>query len=379
MKIGIMTQPLYTNYGGIIQCYALQTTLRRMGHETVVLQREFNRKYSLKGACIYYAKHFAKLMLGRKSSWHYCVSQKKRDFIAQNTYKFIQENIITSKHCYSTEELRQEVENQNFDTIIVGSDQVWRPCYSPCQTNYFLDFLKDNSKIKRISYAASFGTDNWEFSDELTKVCGGLLRKFNAVSVREKSAISLCKEHFDVDATHVLDPTLLLDKDSYLKLINSSENKTKLLFSYVLDRNNEKNVIVENIARQTCLKTFEVMPELPDEIFNLYGDIDKCIYPPLEKWLAAFEEADMVITDSFHGTVFSIIFNKPFWVIANEGRGTARFKSLLSLFNLSNRLINKFSIDEINLNLPIDWCSVNNIKRNLQEESLRFIIKSISV
>ena len=377
MKIGILTQPLYTNYGGIIQCYALQTALRLMGHETVVLQREFNRRYTFKGACTYYAKHFVKLLLGRRSSWHYYVSQKKRDFIAQNTYNFIQENIITSKHCYSTEELRQEAKNQNLNAIVVGSDQVWRPYYSPCQTNYFLDFLDEDSKIKRISYAASFGTDNWEFSDELTKVCSKLLKKFQAVSVREKSAIGLCKEHFDVDAIHVLDPTLLLDKSSYLKLLSPSDNKSEQLFCYVLDRNKKKTEIVDNIARQTGLKPFEVMPELPNDVYNLYGDIEKCVYPPLEKWLEAFEGAEMVITDSFHGTVFSIIFNKPFWVIVNEGRGTARFESILSLFNLSKRLIDKSKINEINLNAPIDWNSVNNIKTTLQEESRRFIINAL--
>lgn len=142
MRIGILTQPLYCNYGGLLQCYALQHTLQRMGHEAIVVRREWNRQYSFKGACIYYVKHIVKMLMGKRESWHYYVAQEKRDYIAQNTYKFINKHIIPySNYCYSTEELRNEVERLQLDAIIVGSDQVWRPHYSPCQPNYFLDFL----------------------------------------------------------------------------------------------------------------------------------------------------------------------------------------------------------------------------------------------
>ena len=152
MRIGILTQPLYCNYGGIVQCFALQTVLKRMGHEAVVLQREWNRTYPLKDAIIYYIKHLGKLILGRRSSWHYYVAQEKRDYIAQHTYRFIEEHINPrSEKCYTTDQLRDEVNRLRLDAIVVGSDQVWRPYYSPCQPNYFLDFLEADSKVKRIS------------------------------------------------------------------------------------------------------------------------------------------------------------------------------------------------------------------------------------
>ena len=378
MRIGILTQPLYCNYGGIIQCYALQTVLKRMGHETIILQREFDKHYTFKGACIYYAKHLIKLLLGRQSSWHYFVDPKKRDYIAQNTYNFIDKNIKPrSNHYYTSNELKQDVARQNLDAIIVGSDQVWRPDYSPCLPNYFLDFLED-WKTKRIAYAASFGSDTWTYSNIQTQICGSLLKQFNAVSVREQSAIELCKKHFGVNAIQTLDPTMLLEQDDYLNIIDRKERKRGELFCYVLDRSQEKKHIIAHIEKATHLKPFESMPELKENNYNLYGDIDKCVYPPLEDWISAFYEANMVVTDSFHGTIFSIIFNKPFWVIGNERRGMTRFLSLLSLFNLEDRLITTASLNTLNIYKTIDWKRVNEHRKKLQKESMDFLQRGLN-
>ncbi len=375
MRIGILTQPLYTNYGGLVQCYALQTVLQRMGHETIVLQREFDRKYTFRGGCVYYAKHLVKMLLGRRESWHYVVSQQKRDYIAGNTYRFISKNINPrTEHIFTTEQLADTVDALHPDAIIVGSDQVWRPDYSPCISNYFLDFLPEDSKIKRISYAASFGGDNWTFSHEQTAKCASLLQKFDAVSVREKSAVNLCKEHFGVDAVQTLDPTLLLDAEDYLRICPERKGGRGNLFCYVLDMNPQKQAIINRIAEDTGKKAFESMPALPPDIYNLYGDIERCVYPPVEDWLSAFNETDMVVTDSFHGTVFSIIFNKPFFVIGNEGRGLARFQSLLSMFGLEDRLI---TADKVNVSKEINWEDVNCRRERLRQESINFINASL--
>lgn len=381
MKIGILTQPLYCNYGGIVQCYALQTTLKRMGHEPMVLQREFNRRYTFLGALQYYLKLIVKKLMGRNGSWHYYVSQKKRDYIARNTHNFIDKFIVPrSEHCYTTEELKQEVERLHLDAIVVGSDQVWRPDYSPCQTNYFLDFLEDANNVKRLSYAASFGNDRWSWSRELTDRCATLLRKFDGVSVREKSGICLCKKYFGVDAVQVLDPTMLLEAEDYIEVVKQYvlngrqlTNHRGMLFCYVLDRSSEKRNVIKSIAERTGKTTFEVMPELDDSVYNLYGDIDKSVYPPVEEWLLAFIEAEMVITDSFHGTVFSIINNRPFWVLANEGRGMARFESLLSMFGLENRMLATSPLVLKDLNQPIDWDCVNKRRKELQKSSIDYL------
>lgn len=379
MKIGILTQPLYCNYGGLVQCYALQQTLQRMGHEAIVLQREWSRKYTFKGACVYYAKLFVKKLMGRKESWHYYVAQEKRDYIARETNKFTHKYITPrSEHCYATEQLRYEVERLQLDAIIVGSDQVWRPYYSPCQPNYFLDFLADESSIKRISYAASFGSDQWDWSPELTAQCAKLLQKFNAVSVREHSGIGLCKEHFGVDAVQVLDPTMLLDKEDYIRLVPSPKKRGEL-FCYVLDRSQEKQNVIASIAQRTSLSAFENMPSLEPTTYNLYGDIENCVAPPVEDWLSAFMEAEMVVTDSFHGCVFSIIFNKPFWVIGNKERGMARFDSLLNLYGLQERLISSSNVDGVDINKSIDWEFVNRRRNELKKQAVAFIENTLAV
>lgn len=142
-------------------------------------------------------------------------------------------------------------------------------------------------------------------------------------------------------------------------------------------QNRRKNNIIKKIAERVGKKPFESMPELPDEVYNLYGKIDKCIYPPVEDWVSAFMEADMVVTDSFHGTVFSIIFNKPFWVVGNESRGMARFQSLLSMYGLEDRLITAKSLQEIDFNTTIKWDSVNEKRRMLQVKSKEFITKAL--
>ncbi|EJW89438.1 Polysaccharide pyruvyl transferase, partial [gut metagenome] len=351
-----------------MQCYALQQILQKMGHEAIVLEREFNRQYTVKGACAYYSKLLIKKMLRRQASWHYHVAQERRDYIAKHTYRFIEQYIFPrSKHCYTTEQLKQEVARLQLDAVVVGSDQVWRPDYSPCQTNYFFDFLPEDSSVKRISYAASFGGDAWLFSPELTQQCGKLLQRFISVSVREQSAIQLCKKHFGVDAVQVLDPTMLLEPSDYQKIVGQRTQKRGSLFCYVLDRSNEKRELIQQIATRTSRKPFENMPELPDSIYNLYGDIDKCVYPPVEDWLSAFMEAEMVVTDSFHGTVFSILFNKPFWVVGNEGRGMARFESLLSMYGLQERMITASSVSKVDLHASIDWQRVNEKEKRVSK------------
>lgn len=119
------------------------------------------------------------------------------------------------------------------------------------------------------------------------------------------------------------------------------------------------------------------MPELEDSVFNLYGDIEKAVYPPVEDWLSAFAEAEMVVTDSFHGTVFSIILNKPFWVIGNEGRGMARFETLLSTFGLEDRMIDAATVQSVNLDAPINWAPINDKRNELKKASNMFLYKNL--
>lgn len=373
MKIGILTLPLNNNYGGLLQCFALQKVLKSLGHDAWVVQRSYANR-SIIWRIFHYVRQTMKVLLGRK--FVHLLPSKEIKYIRKNTSNFISNYIEpTTEHIRTNKQLANFHFSNKFDAYVVGSDQVWRPCYSPCITNYFFDFISPNEKVKRVAYAASFGVDEWEFTEKETIICGDLLRLFNAVSVRENTAIALCSNNWGrEDVIQVLDPTMLLEKEDYIRIVEK-ENEPKSpgnLFCYILDESSEKNQVVESIASRIDAVPFTQMPKCEITYENLRDRLDDCVYPSVTAWLRAFVDADMVVTDSFHGCVFSIIFNKPFWVIGNEGRGLARFNSLLSLFELQSRMINSSSMPT-DITDPIDWSQVNAIRRKWKETSLNFL------
>ncbi len=374
MKIGILTQPLRTNYGGLLQAFALQVVLKRMGHEVWTVDRSskeitlFIKIYSIIRRCILYVFH------KNITTIRVWTTTKEQKIIGQHTNRFIAENIRITEAIDSPGKLSL-VKNYKFDAYIVGSDQVWRPIYSPCITNYFLDFIDKGESAKRIAYAASFGVGDWEFTPEQTIQCAALAKAFNAISVRENSAVKLCREFLGINATHVLDPTMLLTKEDYIKLIEKDNiPKSKgTLMTYVLDESSDTIDILQKVFKETQFIPFSV---LPNHKFEEKGskDIENCIFPPVTEWLRGFMDADFVVTDSFHGTVFAIIFNKPFISIGNIDRGIDRFSSLLNTFGLEDRLIK--SKDELTTKLiksPIDYNKVNKIKQEQQNIALSFL------
>jgi polysaccharide pyruvyl transferase WcaK-like protein len=377
MKIGILTQPLHNNYGGLLQNFALQKTLKDMGHEVWTIDRNFakipaHRKYaSAVKRCIIGLTH-------NKIPDRTWLTTKEERVISKYTSLFIENYIQKTPKIYKTSALRRLHKKYSFDAYIVGSDQVWRPRYSPQQPTYFLDFLEKNTSVKKIAYAASFGVSDWEFTREQTKEFKRLLKLFDAVSVREDSGVDLCKRYFDVDAIQLLDPTMLLDKEEYISLVNKQnlQKSSGSLFTYILDKNDDKSAIVNSVADKFKLDPFSVMPK---RSFSEPGrkDINDCVFPPVEEWIKGFIDAEFVITDSFHGTVFSILFNKPFIAIANKSRGLTRFESLLKLFQLEDRLVfptDNFNIDNLN---EINWEKTNAILVREKKRSMEFIKKFI--
>ena len=264
----------------------------------------------------------------------------------------------------------------------MGSDQCWRPLYNPFLNSMFLDFdLRTN--IKRIAYAASFGTDEWEMSKEQTEQCAQLASQFNLITVREDSGVKLCKEYLGVDAIHVLDPTLLLTKEDYIRLIEAEkEPKSQgTLFNYILDPDSVKSAFINRVAKERELKSFQVLPKCQAETRtkdDVKNHIKDCVFPGVTTWLRAFMDAEMTIVDSFHGMVFSIIFNKPFWVIGNANRGMSRFTSLLKVFHLEDRLLDANHLKDVGVNRPIDWSSVNAILEQKRNECKNLLLTELS-
>ncbi len=371
MKIGILTQPLHTNYGGILQNYALQKALKNMGHEVWTIDRDFYVPGYRKFASI--VKRMLLNLFNRNAPIRVWPNKKEEEIITQYIRAFIKSNIQSTEKITSTKQLTRLHQKYTFDAYVVGSDQVWRPKYSPCLTNYFLDFVEDDHEIIKIAYAASFGVDEWEFTQEQTKECARLAKQFHAISVREDSAIGLCKKYLGVDAVHLLDPTLLLNKEDYLSLIsNVSTTPSKgNLFVYILDKDENKTNIVNEVAKHKNLTPFELLAK-QFLIEASKSEIKKCICPPIEQWLRAFVDAEFIITDSFHGTIFSIIFEKPFLVISNKKRGKSRFNSLLKMFQLEERMINEN--DEFNFSILDKKINYDNIYAILWEKRQMSII-----
>src|SRR5690606_23817598 len=236
----------------------------------------------------------------------------------------------------SNKKLSDYFSKNNFNAVIVGSDQTWRPKYSPDIYNFYLDFLEDNPTIKKLAYASSFGTSEWEYTEEQTQRVSELAKQFHAISVREAAGVDLCREKLGVEAVHLFDPTLLLTAEDYSELINQPK-ANKELFTYVLDESKEKQDFIQSIGKHLHLKQHTNQAKKFD--VDVKRPLEELIMPPLEGWLQGFSDAGFVITDSFHGTVFSIINKKPFIALVNAERGASRFESILSKLGLEERMI----------------------------------------
>ena len=380
MEILILTQPLHTNYGGLLQAYALQQILKGMGHDVVTDRLGVVRKLPLWNRALrflYHAVQFCILKNYRYYPYRYLFvsfdkESKAKRSISINTERFVNTHIDTIDLLTRSNESVIDAVRQ-FDAIVVGSDQVWRATMSDIPT-YFLSFTKAIN-VKRIAYAASFGTDDLnEYSKMDMKIASESIKLFDAVSVREKSGVHLCRDYFKMDPVHVLDQTMLLSKDDYLKLIEEEDKpcSENILLTYVLDRTQEKNDIIQRVGEALHLTSCE---NGAVKYFSnvVESNVSECIYPSVSRWVAGFRDAQFVVTDSFHGTVFSIIFNKPFVAILNSKRGSSRFISLLSVLGLENRLISTTN-DLLEEHLkPIDYTEVNKILNDWRYLSISFM------
>ena len=366
MRIGVLTLPLHTNYGGILQAYALQRVLQDMGHDVVLLDSypQCPKLHPFPLQQLFYLKRLLmKIVASNKAvPLFYEKRQIERYPKKEHIRQFYRQHVA---HVPFGQSITLNAED--FDALVVGSDQVWRPMYSPNIFNGYLAFAKDWSQLKRIAYAASFGTDKWEYTEEQTKECRRLAQMFDAVSVREESGMTLCHERLGVKASWVLDPTMLVNPKHYLEHIErvASTNPSHMCLSYMLDETEEKNTILQHIVES---QGYDLVA------YKNIDDPDNGDVPSVEEWLKAFHDAEFVFTDSFHGCVFSIIFNKPFVVYGNVGRGMARFHSLLSLFGLEERLVtNPEAATDIACQ-SIDWDKVNNRLSELRAQSQEFLI-----
>lgn len=378
MKIGILTLPLNSNYGGVLQAYALQTVLKRMGHDVLEVELKKNLRWQ------YPPLWKMPLSFGKRFLFKYIVRRKNQKILLERYERKIYPLLVHDILEFISKYIKQFKVDKfidckgKFDAFVCGSDQIWRYKYylffEGDIANVYLKFLGDDS-CKRIAYAASFGTDNWEYPAKETAECKNWIQKFDAVSVREETGVKLCSTYYDIKAKHVLDPTMLLSKDDYVDLIEKSDvpKSTGNLFCYILDNTDEKMNVVKNIEKQRHLSSFF----MNGDCSNWTEDLEKRIQPPVESWLRAFYDSEFIVTDSFHACVFSILFHKQFLVIGNKERGLARIYSLLSMFGLEDRLTSDTGLD-INRMKTIDYDRVDEILAKHREESRTFLIQALT-
>lgn len=322
MKVNILTQPLFCNYGGILQNYALQEMLRRLGHEplTINIPPKYPEKPVIWKNVIKTCLNLIRKLRGCYDYPFYnphkfrCkefeLSFPQRKFVADHISKVDEVLPLTKKVC----------DKYPAEAWIVGSDQIWRPWCSPNIINSFLDFVPDN--VKKLSYAASLGTDEWEINPVETKAIAPLAKKFNKISVRELSGIGLLKENLGVESEIVLDPTLLLNAEDYLNIcFDTNKPEEGYIATYLLDIDRNKRKSVKDFSKQKNLNLIEI------------GKMHKEAFDSVQSWISGIANSEYVITDSFHGTVFSLIFNKPVKILNNSTRGNSRLESLITLLN----------------------------------------------
>lgn len=349
MKIGIITLPLISNYGGILQNFALQYVLKSLGHTPVTIDLDLSPSY------LRYVVRTVHLSLQK---WKFTLPDTLRR--NEKVWPFMKTNLALTERVHKYSDCK---ELSDFECFIVGSDQIWNYNFNkPVVFETFLSFASEGSR--KIAYAVSMGSSQWKYPQKITKRLCRYVSRFDCISVRETSAKILCKENLNIETKVVLDPTLLVPTEIYKNLASPRLETEDYILVYVLDQEAEKVKYINKIAKQLNRKVVNVT-ELRHGGYSV------------EDWLSLFLYADFVVTDSYHGTVFSIIFNRDFITLNNSKRGSDRFVTLLSHFGLDDRLVYSYE-QGIDLLKTINWEAVNQSMDLHAEESLQFLRNALT-
>ena len=360
MRIGIVTQPLEMNYGGILQNWALQQALKRLGHDPITI--DAYQRFSTPRYLYNWVRAFTKRMLGKKENYprryHGAMRSKRTGY-------FIEKHIAKTR--VMKEYKPEVVKKYRMEGLVVGSDQVWRIWYIRTHLeDMYLKFAEGLPLKRRVAYAASLGVDEWEYNKAQTAAVVPLAQQLDAVSVREASGVELCRKYLGVEAQCVLDPTLLLEGKDYDAIIDNEWDVSEpYLAVYCLDITPVKEQFFNHLAEDRGLKV-------------RYFTFGWTSALTVEQWLAMLRHASMVVTDSFHGTVFSILFGREFLTMGNPHRGNTRIAGLLGQLGLEDRLISDTEPVEP-AERSIDWPSVYARLDERRKESIDFLDNALKV
>lgn len=366
--VHILTHPYLGNFGGGLQAYALQQAVTKLGFKSDII--EYIPSYIQKA---YYRSLFRNIYEVGKACAKLVLNKEVHNtpYIRFAAVKHFKKNFLTLNDISNV---------KPDDSFIVGSDQVWRAVYARMLggvSKYFLDFASSEQRQRSFTYAASFGTDEWEGTAVETETCIQLIRDFKSLSVRESTGIQLCKDIFSRDAIQMPDPTMLLQANEYSMLIKASRThipKQPYIAKYILDENTDIQRIIKETAINQKLFIQNLLPDGKAE------NISDRFPIPIPQWLRYIRDAECVVTDSFHGCVFCIIFNKPFVCLGNETRGNSRFSTLMNTFHLQKRLISNPTTKQLEqlIFTNIDWEKVNSILTSERERGINYLSTNLS-
>ncbi|MBR5433585.1 MAG: polysaccharide pyruvyl transferase family protein [Bacteroidales bacterium] len=361
-KIGILTYHACFNYGACLQAYALQSVVRQKYLDCKIIDFQTKNFIDINHPFCRYPKHI-KEIIKNVTRVPYYFQLKER---TNNFNDFIQKELPITRRCSTEEDVKSIAEE--FDCIICGSDQTWNldPAIRYESPVYYLNFPK---KQRRITYATSFGSWVDKFTtrqDELLP----WIKEFDALSMREESGVNLLKE-LGLSCEWVLDPTLLLTDNEYNKIAREKliAEPYVLLFSW--DGASEAVELAKIIAKKLNYKLFYIVPP-PRAMFS--GIKRKLDVGPKE-FLSLVKHASFVVTNSFHGTVFSTIFQKPF-VSAIKNNADPRRASLMKQFGLSDHLVSPQTLDLDSI-FNTNFAKVESNIQPLREHSLQYLYSAI--
>ena len=346
MRIALLTIWHSSNYGAEFQTYATVRKLQEMGHEVQVIDfrlQESNHGSSLKGRVSVFL--------------HDCAPA------IRNFTKFWERYIPATRHYESVEDLRNNPPEANL--YLVGSDQVWNPQITKEKAStYFLDFVPDGKIMA--SYASSFGTDQWQGDEALTAIVTQQLGKFKAIGCREQQGCLLLNDFFHLEATHVLDPSLL--HRDYPELTGKIRPKNTLAY-YQLFENTQMKEFAKRKATEMGLDFVDVNHNsqlTPTFTWNRRS---------VGQWIQAMAESSFVITHSFHGLVLCLLYHRPFVIVYDKGNLSSRLVSLLRLVGMEDRLFTSIvSAEQSDVwTRPIDYEQVDMIIAREREKSMDFL------
>lgn len=366
MKIALITVQNANNYGAILQAFAMQEVLKKFGDVEVLhyKNRHISRSFDL--------IRFKPTIHGLLGSGKDVCRVFPRYRVIKKFKRFIAESLnLTDNMDYAG-----LVSAEGYDLYVAGSDQIWNPdCVGSSgklDLGYFLDFVPSN--IRKISYASSMGS--YRYTDKQSEQVKSLLSSFNSLAVREEDTQKYLQILVEKPVKHVLDPTLLLKKNEWRNLLslgagNSNSNKYILLYTVP-----KVPLLREVVSFYSKLLNLEVISI--DQGLSAGAKVDRHIRDagPLE-FIELFDNAEFIITDSFHGTCFSLIFQKPFVAVSTK-KHSNRIESLLSLVGLENRLIKEsFHSDDAKIDINVSPKAYERLDK-AREDSIDYITKSIN-